>query len=242
MTIPTGTYPIGGPIISTEGGGIAATEAQYDAGVARLRDGVWQPAVRRGSAGAHTYHWPHDARPGLVDMTLDAGAISGLEAARIALIPTPPAGHYIVPGRLFVLKTGGPADPPLVADTSLWLAVAGAAGGLIESTTGSPDYMLTNALHTAGRFGLPASGWVRGGDYAEASAFTAGSGFGLGFFSGGGAARSMWTGGGLTILGYAEPVTEDPAQTAAERWTEATTGLGDIAIRLVLDYVVADLS
>lgn len=171
---------------------------------------------------------------------LDAGALTDLATTRIELLGNQGPNTWVIGERLAVIKTGGPATPAEVDDTNLWVATAPVAGGLVEAEAGAPNYYVIGdgALYRpAGGFLANAQGWLRPGDWAVHTTATAvGGGLALGGFTGGAQTVNMWKDTPLTVLGYAEPKTGPPAETAAERWASATNGLGDISLRLVLEY------
>lgn len=179
--------------------------------------------------------------------TLDASDIVGLAAAggRIELIPEPPAGTYVLPHHMTILKTGGPATPAMIDNTSMWLALTDDSGGLIEATDAIDYYAYSLILAGQGFSG--GTGWLRAGHYEDSKTFFSGLGFGLGRFSGGAQAANIWTGSPLTIIGYAQPVTvddpgtpDDDRRTAQQQWTAATAGLSDISIRIIISYEIVD--
>ena len=170
----------------------------------------------------------------------DAEAISDLATTRLELLPAPAAGQYVIPHRLIVSKTGGPDPPAEVAGTNIWLATAPVAGGLLNTTVGSPNFLTTgpNRLYRAAAGFQVESGWVRPGDYQTVYLFGGSGGFGPASYANGGMEVFLWTDSPLVLIGYSGADDDAAAQT---QWGEATAGLGDLEIVMSLEYTMRNL-
>ena len=189
---------------------------------------------------------------------LDAAALVGLETARRQVIATPARGHYIVPHRMIIRKTGGPSSPPTVCGTNIWLAPVSSSGGLLTDDSNDYLYIGGHGRSNGDNLNRSTGGWFAGEYAVQVDPAYPGHSFSKpGGTSGLQTERhtSMWTGAPLTIAAYSQAANTDVSgcnltssgrsplsdtRTSAARWAAATTGLTDINIQITVYYEIWD--
>ena len=165
-----------------------------------------------------------------IDTTLTAAQIAGLGTTRVQLIAAD-ADNWIVPSRLLVLKTGGPANPiGSYAGPSISVAAAPAAGGLLSAPF---DWVYDDTVY--GTVGDD-FGWLAPGA-AIIRVFGLWRDTGLGLSSGSGGSKQVnaWRNSPLVVCGRS---TAGMSATPEQEWARlmAPSVLGDLRIRILLEY------
>ena len=231
MAVVTGTIPISGPLVPGYRSLPTATQALKDASAFAIFGGQTYFVIDDPDNPGQ-YIWAVDDY-GLVisskTVVLDAAKFAGLAETGIAFLGAPPAGKFVIPQRLIVIKSGGPAtNQPVVANTNLLIAVSAPLSAPLSEDIDalSVPYVYKQRLLYVGN-NNSSTGVFEYGDYK--SNLLMGN---MPFISG--SALTMWDG----EISFAANAPIANGKTALKNWKAATVNLGDFSISYTLHYSI----